>query len=256
MSPLTPARRDALRAVFALLLLAAPLWAPALHLGDPTYRYERARVAVGGERGLSYAGGNTTVGVDAPDVVSAAVGCSTPRDARVCAFERYVAAGHTVPTGVYTTNPDAPPDALGRSHERYRYVLVDGSAYRPVAVANESVRRDDGLYRLDLALEPVGLRDALRAVSLNTTRDRASIPDPVYRAATTGGATAPRRVDVPRTPIRVDDGAYYRVYPAGRTDAPPLGSATESLLAVGGPVAGLALAARLRRRVEIEHVGE
>jgi hypothetical protein len=92
--PLTPARRDFLLAVAALALLAGPLWANALHLGDPTYRYERARVEVGGERGIEYVDESA-----APSGVSISeeIGCSIPREVRTCAFERYLAANHTVP---------------------------------------------------------------------------------------------------------------------------------------------------------------
>lgn len=255
---LTPARRDALLALAALALLAGPLWASALHVGDPTYEYRSARVVTDDEHGLAYANQS---GEPGHTLISEDVGCSIGWEARVCAFERYLAANHTVPTGVYTNNPDLTSSEMGA--ERYRYVLVDGTAYETVYVPNTSVRNDEGMYRLDLALEPVSaegggtesLADVLRAVSLPASRVGNGLPPVVLDAARDGVAYGDRRVDVPRTPVRLDDGTYHRVYFADRIDPAPAEHFVGGLLVFVAPLVGLALLAWLWERVEVTHVG-
>lgn len=247
VGPLTPARRDAFFVVLALGLLLGPVWVPVLDLDEPTYRYERARVTVGGENGLAYA--NSTPFQETNRFISADIGCTIPEDARICAFEHY-AANHTIPTDVYGTNPNYTRRSLG-GVERYRYVLLNGTAYETTLVPNRSIRDDQGLYRLDLGLSPVSLDEALRAVSLNATVQREDIPSVVYRAATGGVGENHRLVDVPRTPVRVENGTYYRVYFADRTEPSPIGQFLGTVLPVGAPVIGLLALYSLSRRFEV-----
>lgn len=243
----TPQRRDL---ILALALLAGPLWAPVLHLGQPTYTHKRARVVVGGDDGLKYASRTGTL-VTTP--ISVEIGCSIPEDARTCAFERYLANNHTVRLGASSDNPNLTEQWPG--YNRYQYVLVNGSAYVPVATPNRSASNGGGWYPLDLALRPVPLDDAIRYVSLNATAQSAQIPPPVLEAATEGVGHAHEQVDVPQTPIRVANGTYYRVYDAGRTDPTVLSSAADFLLTYVAPAVGFFSLLFLSGRVTVTYVG-
>lgn len=243
---LTPARRDALLAVVALALVVAPIWAPALHLGDPAQRYERALVTT--ENGTIEYADESAEPVRAP--VSVEIACTEPfMQSRGCFFEHYLAEGHTIPTGVWTSNPDH--DRIS-TFERYEYAALNGSVYRTGYVANESVQNDDGLYRVELALDPEPADEALRSVSVSAER----VPDPVRRAAETGVATTHREIDVPDRPVRLDDGTYYRVYEAGETDPSDIGAIFDGIARYGFPFLGLALFGRLRGRFEVRYVGD
>lgn len=247
--PLTPARRDALLAIVALALLVGPVWASALHLGDPTYRYERARIVVS-EQGFDYA---DEANVHSRLLISEEIGCSVGYDVRPCAFESYLAANHTVPTSIYAGNPEAPHGHIGV--KRYRYVLVDGTVYETDLVANHSVQNSAGMYRLDLSLKPASPEQVLRHVSLDLSDKRDDMPPAVSDAATEGAGYAHRDIDVPRTPIRLSDGSYYRVYSAGRSEAPPIEHLFATLLTYVAPLVGLFGLLHLSNRVTITYVG-
>lgn len=235
--------RDVLLFAIALVLLAGPLWAPALHLNDSTYRYDRAEVTATGTN-IEY--------VDSEAVpydvrISDDIGCSDGLDVRVCAFERLVLDGRTVPSGVYGSNPDNEP--RGFPGDRYRYVLIDETVYEPTYTPNRSVQRSDGLYRIDLSLEPVPAERALRRVSLRV--DSTDLPAPVARTARNGNTTTHRAVDVPETPVRLENGTYYRIFlRASSTDGSPLAGLLDFLLRYAAPIAGLSCLVRLVRRVE------
>ena len=244
---LTPKRRDALLAVVALALLAAPFWAPLVHLGDPTYRYERVRVTAA-DGTIAYANDS-----DPPirDPLSVDVACTGDfMHSRGCYFEQHLAANHTVPTGVAASppGPTSPPN-----FEHYEYAVVNGTVYETSYVANRSAKNSDGMYRVDLALEPASARDALEDVSVPADE----VSAPVREAAETGVGTAHRDVDVPKTPVRFDDsGTYYRVYAAGQTDPLDLERFLADLLRWGSPLVGLALVGGLQGRIEIQYVGD
>lgn len=249
-SGLTARRRDLLLAVVALALLAAPVWVPAVNVGEPTYAYERVQIVADDEDGIAY--------VDETDVppriaISDDVACSNAWEVRPCAFERYLASNETIPTEVYTNNPDAPQTI---PVERYRYALIDGDVYETAYVANRSVQNDDGLYRIDLALEPASAEDVLRTVSLDASAEYVDAPSVVVEAATEGRATAHHEAEVPRTPLRLDDGRYYRVYEAGSSEPSPFGRLLRTGFPTVGPLVGLGLAVHLSRRVEVTHVGD
>jgi hypothetical protein len=248
---LTPKQNDALLVLVGVILLASPAWVAALHVGEPTYHYERVQVVVDDEEGLTYAR-------DDPEFIglpiSTEIGCSIPHEVRACAFERHLLDNHTVPTEVYTNNPDL--DTVRSYGIRYRYVTINGTAYRSAQVPNRSVQREDGLYRVDLGLRRVPMERALRAGSLNATFDREQIPSAVYRAAVSGESTAPRRVDVPEMPIRLDDGEYYRVYYEERTEAPGFLQLLEWIFTYVGPLVGLGILIRVSGRVAVIYVGD
>ena len=245
---LTPFRRTLLWVVIAVVLLASPVAVSATNVSERTYTYERAEVVVDDEDGIAYAGD--------PDLynrhLSEDIGCSTPGDTRTCAFERYLVSNGTVPTGMYASDPSSASPAFGLDIERYRYVQLDGTVYEPTYVANRTVQNDDGNYRIDLALESTEATDALRDVS----DGRTDVPSVVAEAAREGSASADREVEVPRTPIRVDDGTYYRVYQSDRSDPEPMMPVYATAVSILGPLAGLSILYRRVQRFELTYVDE
>jgi hypothetical protein len=93
-------------------------------------------------------------------------------------------------------------------------------------------------------------------VSLNASLERAAIPSPVLDAAETGTGRARSEVDVPETPVRLRSGTYYRVYRAGRTDAPPTEHLAGGLLTFLAPVVGLGVLIAVAGRVDVTYVGD
>jgi hypothetical protein len=262
---LTPRRRDTLRALVAVLLLAGPGWIPALHLDDPTYQYERTRVVVDGG-GVALANGSETPPRTIP---SERIVCANAAS-RACAFERHLNRNHTVLTGIYASSPGERTDTFAVGPDRYDYVQIDGTIYEPITLANRSrtyvvangtvyprgaapdgVATSGTLYRSELSLRRASPAEALTDVS----RDADEVPAPIGRAAETGDATSHARLDVPQTPIRTGDGAYYRVYLADWRDPIVESDWIETLLVVGSPIAGLFTLSRLRRRVEVTYAG-
>lgn len=245
--PLTPARRDALLAVAALALVVAPVWAPMLHLGDPTYRYESVRVTAA-DGTVVYADESETPQTPAP--ISVEIACTAEfMQSRGCFFEQYLAKGYAVPSGISSSNPDTTDIP---TFERYEYVVVNGTVHETSYVVNRSRRNDEGFYGVDLALDPASADEALREVSIPA--EEAS--EPVREAARTGASTAHGDVEVPKTPVRLDDGSYYRVYAAGRTDPLEIAQFAAGLLRLGGPLVGIGLSIRLAGRFEVRHVGD
>lgn len=246
---LTRKRHDMVSVIFGILLLVSPVWVTALGVGEPRYQYDRVQVLIDDEDGLTYASDDPAKFVP----ISTNIGCSIPQDVRTCAFERYLLANHTIPTTVYTNNPDletAPYDMA-----RYQYVMVNGSAYRPVQVPNKSVQRDDGIYRVDLDLESVSIESALRNAALNASLERDQIPNPVYQAAVSGESSSTNEVDVPTTPIRLENGEYYRVYVDGQTEAPGILQILRWVLTYIGPLLGAGILIRVFQRIEITYIG-
>jgi hypothetical protein len=260
---LTPRRRDALRVLVVALLLAGPIWLPALHLDDPTYQYERTRVVVDGG-GVALANEST-----APSTPSDRIACAGTTS-RVCAFERHLSRNHTVLTGIYSSVPGEGTDTFAVGPERYDYVRIDDTIYEPTTLANRSrtyvvangtvyeagaapdgVSTSGTLYRNELSLRRVSPTDALADVS----RDADAVPGPIGRAAETGGAASHRRLAVPRTPIRTDAGTYYRVYLADWRGPVVESDWIEPLLVIGAAIAGLSVLFRLRRRLEVTYTG-
>lgn len=248
---LTPVRRDGLLAVLALVLLAAPLWAPSLHLGDPTYRYERAEVVIN-DTSIEYA--NET-GVPYETPISDDVACSSGWEVRACAFERLLVENRTIPTRVYSSNPNDETRRWSSFEDRYHSVLLNDTVYRVTYVTNSSAPRSDGMYRVDMSLEPASPERVLEHVSMRAESD--DVPPVVAEAARSGEAQAPREVAVPDTPIRLDDGTYYRVYRVRWSDDPsPIARALDFFLTYVAPLVGLSLIARLSENVEVTYVGE
>lgn len=237
--PLTPARRDALLVLVALGLLAAPLWVPALHLDDPQYRYESVAIETDGAR-MDFASepSKPLLGI------SERIACAGERWGRACVFEHFVAANHTVPTGIFASQELGFRDDV--LDHRYDFVLINGTVYEVGAVPNATVTGHGG-HRLDLALRPVEADRALRFESV----DVEDVPPPLRRAARTGSATGYVE-DLPRTTIELEGGSYRRVYIANTSYPADHEAGTESLLRFGLPVLGLGLLGRSWRRFDVE----
>lgn len=237
----TVTRRTLLVTVVALVLVSAPVWSAAVHIGDVSYQYESTEVTLDSEHGYSYVGESR---LGSNHLLSDQIGCSSSRTERICALERTVLNG-SVSTGRYVSNPDYRRSTAGI--ERYRYVLIDGRTYETSYVANQSVTKNGG-YRIDLALKPIPREEVLRSVSLDATRSTVS---PVVRtAATAGKASTHEHINVD-TPVRLADGTYHRVYYVGATRP----SGTERFLGWAltylAPFIGVALLARVASRVEV-----
>ncbi|RZH66715.1 hypothetical protein [Natrinema altunense] len=243
---LTPARRDLVLIVVALGLLTAPVWVTQLPVGGPVYQYERAEVTTNGTA-IEYA--TTTDSISGP--ISDEIACSDSLEARPCALERVVLDNTTVPTGIYASNPG---DTRPPIDERYRYVRIDDAVYEPTYVANRSAQREDGMYRVELALERTEPDQALEAVSRHVTSD--DLSPTVIEAARDGGARAHGEVDVPETPIQLKNGTHYRVYLAGHDDASTVSRGVDLVLTYLAPLAGLWLLISLSRRIEVSHASD
>lgn len=251
MSPLrlvTPFRRDLVLVLVALGLVVAPLWVPHLVSAEPTYQYERAEVTAN-ETTVEYADdvhGQIAFGTPISDEIA----CSRSWVARPCALERLLLDDATVPSGMYSSSPG--PTSLPNS-DPYRYVRINDTIYDPVYVANESAEGENGMYRVDLNLERADPEAALRDVSVAVTSD--DLHPAVAEAARDGDGRASRDVDVPETPIRLEDGTYYRVYRTSHSEP----SLTERNLGFAmtyfAPLLGLGALGHLSRRFEVTYVG-
>lgn len=248
---LTPARRDAIAALVAVALIAGPVWASALHLAEPSHRYERVEITTDGGRGIGLAGDAVVL----PDLkVSDRIRCVVPRESRICAFEEHLAEGRTVATDAYSAPNRSEPFL---SHQTdYDYVVLGEEVYETSYVVNESARSEGGSSRIDLALEPIPPETALEDASIDATEEPDRVPDPVLVAARTGSATTHRDVDVPEEPIEVDGGRYYRVYQTGPVPYPEREEIADGLLTYVAPLVGVLWLRRLLGRVEVEYVGD
>jgi len=249
-SLLTPLRRDALLVLLAIGLLATPLWAPLDDFGDETHTYDRRGVVIDDRYGITYAGDAAREPVGP---VSDDIACSSAlyRQPRACAFEELLVGNETVPTERYTTGatPQITPG-------QYRYVQLNGSVYATTYVVNESATAHGGLHRVELALDTASAPDVLERVSLDATGEHSGVSETVAEVAREGSVTVHDELEVPQTPIQLDNGRYYRVYQNGQR--PP--QASKQLFAIlfeaFGVVAGLFVVSRLARSFEVSYVGD
>lgn len=238
-----PVHRDLFLGAVALALVIAPLWIPALGLDTPVHTYERAEVVIDGG-GFEYA--------DYPQTselvpISDDVACSAEvfiGQVRTCSFERYLAENEPISTGI---SGDGGPYVLS---ERYDYVLLNGTTYEATYTERET---EDGRTTYHLDNERAAPEAVLRDVAIDVDRDH--LPDAVREAARSGEGRSRGAVEVPQTPIRVDDGTYYRVYEAG-TDQTPRNVVPGTAARVVASIAGLALGYRVSRRIEVTHASD
>lgn len=246
-----PLLRDLLLGLFAVGLLAAPLWVTVVGIDDPTYTYDRAEV-VTNSTGIEYANPDSPprpIRTRLRGGLSEDIKCTgLDRDRRVCALERGLLETGSAPTGIYT---GAGGTRDGRAD--YPYVQLENTVYQTSAVVNTSAELRDGLYRIDVTLEPVDADEALSRVS----RDPDNVPSVVAETARDGTTRSNAEVDVPEAPVELEDGTHYRVYQLGGPNPP---SAVESrltdFLVYGGPFVGMYVLIRLPRRFELSYVRE
>lgn len=245
--PFSPKVRDLLLAVAVLCLLAAPLWVPVLELDDRTHQYERVELSTA----------NGTIELEASDSftrrhqepVSDRIACFGEWNPRPCGLEWLLLQEGGAPSFIYTSNPDSSLPLLG---DPYDFVRLNGSVYETSWAPNESAQRSDGYYSLELRLEQVPPEAALRDVA--APADASNLPGVVKRAARTGEATTHDAVTAPPTPVRTDDGSYYRVYETGSSAPPTSQKALDNVLTFGGPLFGLLGLLSVSRRFELVHV--
>lgn len=249
--------RTLLLVLLVLALLAGPLWVEVLHLNDPTYTYERTEVTAGTGT-VEYASD-----IDDPAVtISEEILCTSPMSARACTLERTLVNGNTIPADIYHRGSGT-PDPF---EQDYEYVATRTGIYRPTAITNRSqayvienggVRQvengttDDPFYRVELTLERVDAPSALEDVSVPVD----SVGPVTREAARSGSATAHSDIDIPETPVRLDDGTYYRVYLSQQNRPPETVGTAVFLLRFVAPLVGLVLGSRLWGRFEVSYVG-
>lgn len=244
-----PLHRDLALGLIALGLLAAPLWIGLLPVGNSIYEYDRAQVTTTDD-GIEY--------VDRPDVppetpISDAIEC--PRwngDVRACAFEVYLLEeADSVPTGIHGSSTSI--TSVFESH--YRYVQIDGAVYETSYVTNESASPNNESGPIEAVLEPADPDAVLSRESIAVDDDR--LAPVVAETVRNGPTTARADVDLPQSPIALEDGTYYRVH---RVRGPIQLRLVERVLVFAltyvAPVGGLLVLARLSRRVEISYVGD
>lgn len=245
---LTPHRRDALLVVLALCLLTAPLWTPALELDDQRHQYERVELSAA-DGTIELATQDFHFRHEGP--ISDRIACSGGWNTRPCGLEGFLLEEGPAPSGIYTSNPDWNSGHWGDS---YGYVLLNGSVYETTYETNTSAQRSDGLYRVEMDLDRVSPEQALRDVSEPV--DASNLPGVVKQAARNGEASTHDGVSAPATPIRTDDGSYYRVYQTESTGPPAGQEALDNVLTFGGPLFGLIGLHSVSRRVDLVYLGD
>lgn len=244
--------------LLVLALLAGPIWVEAIHLADPTYTYDRAEVAVSGDT-IEY------VGEDVPHDVALSedILCTAPVSVRACYLERTLVGNQSAPADIYHRGPGS----TSAIQQEYEYVRARQAIYRPTTRTNRSqpyviedgaVRAvpnastvENPFYRVELTLTPVDPTQALDDVAVSVEGT-----DPVVREVVrTGSSNTHDPVAIPQTPVRADDGSYYRVYLLERQDPSDTVGQAVFLLRFVAPLLGLALSARLLNRLEIRFTG-
>lgn len=250
---LTQPRRDGVLVLLAILLLATPFLIGQFHFDDSVHRYERVEVTT--EDGVvQYAQDPLAADVDVP--VSDDIGCTYYHyvsDERYCTLEHSLAGNDYRIVYAWATNPSP----MGEPGE-FDYLALSSGMYEPTLVANETPEpdaapNDQAVYPLYLELEPVRAETALRRVSVPL--DRASLSDPIARAATAGQATVRGGVDVPSDPIHVGNGSYYRVYQSDVEDPPTRDRVTYLLGRYLAPLLGIGALYVVSGNVTVEYTG-
>lgn len=140
-------------------------------------------------------------------------------------------------------------------HERFPYVQIDGAVYATTYTINRSEPdfSEERRYRVDLSLERRSPETVLRDVSRDISGPQPNMPRVVLRAAREGSASTSREVSVPKTPLHLGNGTYYRVYQASEREPAALLELLGISLAVFGPFVGLAIGYRLSARFEVTY---
>lgn len=245
----SPLQRDILLGLLAAGLLTAPLWIGLVGISGPTYTYDRAEVTVN-ETGIEYVNSEE---VPFYTPISDSVECAGwVGDLRACSFERYLLQEDSLPTEIYQSNPNMTLSFSAYEANYYRYVQIDNKVYEPSLEVNTSAEREGSLYRVDMVLDSADPAEVLQRVSLDVDE----VDSVTAETAQEGVTTSTNDVAVPETPVKIDDGTYYRVYQERGFEEPSTAaSGIHTLFTYGGPVIGLVIVASLSRRVEINYNG-
>ncbi|ELY90574.1 hypothetical protein C483_10956 [Natrialba hulunbeirensis JCM 10989] len=246
----SPFYRDLAVSLLALCLLTSPFLVATFHIGEPAHEFDRAAVTTN-DSTIEYADRDD---VPALTPISEDIDCAGwAGDLRACALEEQVLDGQAVPAGMWTEGVGHTPPARPYLAGYYQYVQLDRQVYEPTYETNASEQRN-GMHRVELSLEPTNPDDALQRISVDVT-DEVLHPT-VAEAAREGATTTRAAVDIPETPIELEDGTRYRVYESQQVDDSPWDSSSlASALRYIAPLLGIALLVSLSRRIEVSYVG-
>lgn len=232
LSNLSSKRRDGLVFVIGLLLLFSPVLVTMGFVGGTDYHYEGVEVVTTGDT-LTYADESVV-----PDgtPISDEIACSGTLLQRGCALEPALADGETLPLGIESDNPNDDPAI---ADQPYEFVQLENAVYRTSYTTGED-------NTVEVAINSTSPNIALHAVSV----DSEEVSSTVVEAAEEGEATSRTSVDVPETPVHLDDG-YYRVYVTQEADegaTSPL-----SLMIFFGAALGGILLLSLSRKLRVSY---
>mgnify|MGYP000005858043 CR=1 FL=1 len=225
-----PTRRE-LTIALALLLIAVPIWAPALDVTGPDYRYEVADLAVE----------NGKLAVDAPrgsyieDVAGIDCFGRSIEFPRRCLYDGGAVDGNVtgVNPNVVAVSATSAGDELTRRTGSDEYVMLGDEIYRRTTTfvaANESVG-----VTVELGVERVDAATALDDVARGEER----VSDAAERAIHEGSITTNEPIEDANEVLAVD-GGYYVVYetrqPVSLSEMPAVERALEALSVGAGAV--------------------
>ncbi|ADD05490.1 uncharacterized protein Nmag_1919 [Natrialba magadii ATCC 43099] len=252
----SPFYRDLVVFLLAVCLLTSPFLVATVHIGEPAHEFDRAAVTTN-DSAIEYA--DEDEDEDEDDVpfltpISEDIDCAGwAGDLRACALEEQVLDGQPVPAGMWTGEAGHTPVSTPYLSGYYRYIQLDGQVYEPAYETNASEQRN-GMHRVELALEPADPDDALQRVSVDVTDE--DLHPTVAETAREGATTTRAAVDVPETPIELEDGTHYRVYESQQVDESPWDSSSLAFaLRYVVPLIGIAMLVSLSRRIEVSYVG-
>ena len=232
-----PTRRELTVAV-ALLLVAVPVWAPALDVTGPDYRYEVAELSDDdGKLAVDLPDGGYVADVDGIDCVDRSF--DVPRR---CLYDGGAIDGNVTgvnPAIVGVSGPSA-GDELTRRAAGDEYVMLGDAVYRRSTTfvsANESA----GMV-VELGVERVDATTALEDVA----REEDRVSDAAKRAIREGSVTTNEPIADANAVLAVD-GGYYVVYEESRPTPLPERPTQERLLEAVSVAAGAGLLLRRRR---------
>lgn len=234
-SALTPRRRDALVFLLGLALLLSPVPVALGFVGGTDYHYESTEVVETGN-GLAYADASE---VPAGTPISEDIACAGTQVERACALEPTLVDAGPRSLGVTSEDPEDDPAIAPRPYE---FVQLDGEIYRAVYTTAEN-------GSVGVALNTTSASVALHSVSVDP--ELTDVPGTVIDAAAEGEATSRTAVDVPDTPVIVDD-SYYRVYVTEEAQEGSTSPLSLGLFFVAG--LGIILLLSLSRKVRVRYV--
>jgi hypothetical protein len=231
-----PSRRE-LTVAIALLLIAVPIWAPALDVTGTDYRYEVATLSTeDGKLAVDTPEGGYVVDVDGIDCFDRSLDFS-----RRCLYDGGALDGNVTgvnPNVIQVSGPAA-GDELTRRAAGDEYVMLGDEIYRrstTFVAANDSVG-----MTVELGVERVDPATALEDVA----REEDRVSNAAKRAVREGSITTDEPIEDANEVLAID-GNYYVVYedsrPGSFSEKPAVERTLEALSVAAG--AGLLLRRR------------